>query len=192
MTRAKQALIDSALELFQHEGMHTVGIERILTTAAVSKMTLYKYVPSKDDLTLAALTQHHHAIMAEIVECLDGAPPELAQQLATLGQWYQQRFGDPRLRGCLFVTAASDYPGHDHPIHQIALVHKSALVSCFAELLRGHGFAQADMLALQFITLFEGARSLRQIGIEPDPFQSVGPTIMVLLGAAMQAQQDGV
>ena len=189
MTPARQVLIDSALELFQHEGLHGVGIERILTKAMVSKMTLYKYFPSKDDLTLAALTQHHHAIMAEIAACLADALPELPQQLFALSQWYEQRFGDPTLRGCLFVTAASDYPKLDHPIHQIALLHKQTLVNCFADLLRSHGFAQADLLGLQFITLFEGARNLRDIGIRPDPFLSVGPTIMVLLAAAMQAQQ---
>jgi AcrR family transcriptional regulator len=188
MTPAKQALIDSALALFQHEGLHGVGIERILTSAAVSKMTLYKHFPSKDDLTLAALTQHHHAIMAEIVACIGAAPPDLAQQLGALGQWYERRFGDPSLRGCLFVSAASDYPAHDHPIHQIALLHKQSLIHCFASLLRQHGFAQAEQLGLQFITLFEGARSLRQIGIQPDPFLSVEPTIMVLLAVAMQAQ----
>ena len=51
----RDQLIEAALELFQREGFHATGVDRILAEAGVAKMTLYHHFRSKDELILAAL-----------------------------------------------------------------------------------------------------------------------------------------
>ncbi|XZG70412.1 TetR/AcrR family transcriptional regulator [Chitinibacteraceae bacterium HSL-7] len=187
MSRARQALVDAALDLFLHEGLHAVGIERILTHASVSKMTLYKYFKSKDDLIVAVLEQYHTQILDEMQQAV-AAASTLPEQLTALDSWYEARFGDPGLRGCLFVTAAIDYPDVEHPVHQVAQIHKDALIDFFRRRLASAGLPEPEIIALQLVMVFEGARSLRNIGVSPDPFAAAArPLIRLLLAAASGA-----
>jgi len=48
-------LIETAQTLFNAEGFHAVGIERILSEGNLAKMTLYRHFPSKDALILGVL-----------------------------------------------------------------------------------------------------------------------------------------
>ena len=51
----REHLLDTALSLFGTEGFHATGIDKILASAGVAKMTLYNHFRSKDELILAAL-----------------------------------------------------------------------------------------------------------------------------------------
>ena len=43
-------MLETATRLFYGEGVHTVGIDRIIAEAGVAKGTFYNHFPSKDDL----------------------------------------------------------------------------------------------------------------------------------------------
>src|SRR5882724_9371138 len=43
-------ILDAAENLFYREGIHATGVERIAKEAQVSKRTLYRHFPSKNDL----------------------------------------------------------------------------------------------------------------------------------------------
>jgi AcrR family transcriptional regulator len=53
---ARRRLLDTATRLFYAEGIHAVGIDRIIAEADVAKATFYSHFPSKDDLVVAYLT----------------------------------------------------------------------------------------------------------------------------------------
>ena len=61
--------------LFYAEGLHAVGIDRIIATAQVTRATLYRHFPSKDDLIVAYLTQADEAIRARVNAARTQAPP---------------------------------------------------------------------------------------------------------------------
>src|SRR5438552_16345010 len=58
---ARNRLLEAADELFYEEGVHTVGIDRIIERAGVAKATLYSTFGSKEGLVRAYLEQRHQS-----------------------------------------------------------------------------------------------------------------------------------
>src|SRR3954467_1986168 len=58
---ARDRLLAAADELFYAEGVHTVGIDRIIEHAGVAKASLYSTFGSKDELVRAYLQGRHQA-----------------------------------------------------------------------------------------------------------------------------------
>src|SRR5437763_5180857 len=58
---ARERLLAAANELFYEEGVHSVGIDRVIERAGVAKATLYSAFGSKDELIRAYLAARHAA-----------------------------------------------------------------------------------------------------------------------------------
>lgn len=56
--RLRQAIQDAATRLFLASGFPAVGVDEIAAAAEVSKRTLFKYFPSKEDLVIGAFADH--------------------------------------------------------------------------------------------------------------------------------------
>src|SRR5258708_28403464 len=52
---ARERILETADDLFYHEGIHAVGIDTIIDKSGVAKMSLYRSFASKDDLVAAYL-----------------------------------------------------------------------------------------------------------------------------------------
>lgn len=182
MSEAKNKLLNTALQLFLDEGLHSVGIDRVIKVSGVSKMTLYKYFPSKDILIEHVLALYHGELLVELAQSVAGDQLSLEQQLFSLLNWYKGRFlAGPQPRGCLFASAANMYPDKDHPVHRVCLMHKGMLIDLFATLLKSHGYEHSPMLALQCLILFEGAQNLTAIGVQGDAIDAATLAMLALL-----------
>jgi AcrR family transcriptional regulator len=53
--KARQAILDAAIELLLEEGVEAVSMDEVADHAGVSKATIYRWWPSKETLTLDAL-----------------------------------------------------------------------------------------------------------------------------------------
>src|SRR5438552_12796209 len=58
---ARERLLAAADELFYAEGVHTVGIDRVIAHAGVAKASLYNTFGSKDELVRAYLQRRQDA-----------------------------------------------------------------------------------------------------------------------------------
>src|SRR4030081_1689888 len=67
---ARERLLAAADELFYAEGVHVVGIERIVERAGVAKASLYSNFGSKDALVRAYLERHFRARQRRIASIL--------------------------------------------------------------------------------------------------------------------------
>src|SRR5260370_8125104 len=56
---ARERLLDAANELFYEEGVHTVGVDRVVERAGVAKATLYTLFGNKDGLVRAYLVARY-------------------------------------------------------------------------------------------------------------------------------------
>ncbi|MEA3217564.1 MAG: hypothetical protein QOJ19_3720, partial [Acidimicrobiia bacterium] len=56
---AKERILAAADDLFYNEGVHTVGIDRVIERAGVAKGSLYYSFDGRDDLVRAYLTNRH-------------------------------------------------------------------------------------------------------------------------------------
>src|SRR5580658_7461844 len=52
---ARERILETADDLFYHEGIHAVGIDTIIEKSGVAKMSLYRSFASKDELVAAYL-----------------------------------------------------------------------------------------------------------------------------------------
>src|SRR5712675_1559267 len=59
---ARERLLAAANELFYNEGVHTVGIDRIIEQAGVAKASLYNTFGSKDELVRAYLEMRRASV----------------------------------------------------------------------------------------------------------------------------------
>src|ERR1700761_9224628 len=63
---ARERLLAAADELFYEEGIHTVGIDRVIEQAGVAKASLYNTFGSKEALIRAYLESRHARIAHHI------------------------------------------------------------------------------------------------------------------------------
>src|ERR1700742_4144324 len=63
---ARERLLAAASELFYREGIHTVGIDRVIERAGVAKASLYNTFGSKDELIRAYLEQRRAGAEARV------------------------------------------------------------------------------------------------------------------------------
>jgi len=55
----RQTIIETASDLFYHNGYNLTGINEVIQEAGIAKATLYNHFKSKDDLCSAYLTHKH-------------------------------------------------------------------------------------------------------------------------------------
>lgn len=130
MSSSKRAkVLSCARELFESEGFHATGVDRILDRAGVAKMTLYNNFGSKDQLIVEVLNESSLNMMARLQQCADEAGNDPYDQILAifraLGEWYQ----DPQFCGCMFQAAVAEFPDHDSKPAQAALSHHIRLTA---------------------------------------------------------------
>lgn len=68
----KGQILDTALELFAHEGYFTTSISRIAQKAGISKGLMYNYFESKEDLVIVIISKGMKLLMASYDRDQDG------------------------------------------------------------------------------------------------------------------------
>ena len=110
-TSTRERLVKTAHGLFYRDGFHTVGLDRILDEVGVTKTTFYNHFESKDDLILAVLEQRHEVeslTVGGLFEKLGGDNPRA--KLYAIFDVFDAWFHLPNFRGCIFMTAAAEFP----------------------------------------------------------------------------------
>ncbi len=128
MSKKRQLLIDTALDLFYRNGINSIGINEILKSSGVAKRTLYMDFESKEALILAALRQRHDNFLEWLVNKLDGASSDadLIQRLFhALASWFENK--EPQLgqfRGCFFINTSAEFGDPASHVFQFCSEHK--------------------------------------------------------------------
>src|ERR1700722_7277764 len=107
---ARERLLDAANELFYAEGVHTVGIDRVIDRAGVAKASLYNTFGSKDELVKAYLEGRHAAMATRITGYLERYT-DPRDRLLGVFEAQAELFNEPTFRGCAFVSASAESPG---------------------------------------------------------------------------------
>lgn len=177
----REHLMDTALKLFQRDGFHAVGIDRILSEASVAKMTLYKHFPSKHALIVAVLERNNEqfvrALRARLAE-IGGSPRDrLLAVFDIFAAWY----AEPDFHGCLFVKAAGEYPDLSDPVHEAAADFKRRVLAELVELAEAAAAPSPRLLAQRFLLLLEGATALAQVLGGPEAGRQARDTAALIL-----------
>ncbi len=132
---AKQRILETADRLFSDEGIHTVGIDRLISESGVTKATFYKHYGAKDKLILEYVRYRHAIVKSDIEPVVVGtaSPDEALKELFAMVERETQREG---FRGCPFVNAAAEYPDPRHPVRAVVAEHRDWYTATLAALLR--------------------------------------------------------
>lgn len=154
-TSARERLLAAANQLFYEEGVHTVGIDRVIERAGVAKATLYSAFGSKDGLIKAYLRTRHEVRRVKMAEGLaryDTPRERLLGVFDVLGE----SFHSPGFHGCAFVNASAE-ANPDSPILEVTGEYRAWVGELFVELAREAGAAEPELLARQLVLLYDGA-----------------------------------
>jgi AcrR family transcriptional regulator len=133
---ARRRLLDTAARLFYAEGVHAVGIDRIIAEAEVAKATFYKHFPSKGELVRAYVEEQDRLGRTAVTELSPRSP---RQTLLAIFEIYHQAARQPDFRGCAFINAAAEYPDPTSPVRQAVDEHRRWLRTQFRDLLQADG-----------------------------------------------------
>lgn len=174
MSEARTRLLTTASGLFYAEGLHSVGIDRIIAAAGVTRATLYRHFPGKDDLVVAYLTLADEAIRARVdaARTEDLSPDDVVR---TVARSIADDIRRPDFRGCAFLNAAAEYPHPTHPVHQAVLRHRQWFLATITELLAATGKTDSEAAARHFVMLRDGAMAA---GCLTDP-EPIGATFLL-------------
>jgi AcrR family transcriptional regulator len=101
-----QELLDAALVLFVEKGFSATRSEEVAARAGVSKGTLYRYFPSKEELFKAVVRANLSARIAEGQLVADRFTGSSAQLLRGLMHAWWQRVGDTAAGGIFKIIVA--------------------------------------------------------------------------------------
>jgi AcrR family transcriptional regulator len=155
-SQARERILQTADRLFYGEGIHAVGIQRIVAESAVTRVTLYRHFPSKDDLVSAYLgrrAQYDHDQIDGIIEAHPEDPRQALSELATA--LTRDDFGAVR-RGCPFINASAEFTG-SHPARVHAREIRRWVTGRIEELLRRVGHREPRSTAEQLMMVRTGA-----------------------------------
>jgi AcrR family transcriptional regulator len=164
MSNTRQKLTEVAFELFGRNGFHAIGLDAIIAAAGVSKQTFYNHFECKDDLVLAVLAHRHEAegaLMARLFSEIAGPKPK--DRLYKLFDVLQAWFDQPEWRGCIFMTAAAEFPLQTEPAHQAAKAHFQSTLEWFEGMAASAGAEDPKLLAEQLVVLVHGLVSVRHV-----------------------------
>ncbi len=183
----RERLLVAADELFYGEGVNTVGIDRVIERADVSKASLYAIFGSKDELIRAYLTGKH-AVWRERVtrelEQYDAPRERLLGVFDILGEW----LADPAFNGCAFVNASAEAAAGS-AIVEASDAARAWKRSLFVELGAAAGAAEPDVLADQLGQLYDGAQIAAEMDRNPRAAEAARSAAATLLDAAIGAKQ---
>ncbi|AFH61592.1 transcriptional regulator [Paenibacillus mucilaginosus K02] len=145
-----------ASELFYREGIRSVGVDTIVERSEVSKATLYRHFPTKDDLIIAYLEAQDHINWVHFDEAVakhEGCPKE---QLLALIDATIELLEPGYHRGCAFLNALAEFSEEDHPVHLLAVEYNRALRLRISRLSQKAG-VQDERLTDQLMLVINGA-----------------------------------
>src|ERR1700744_6075888 len=182
---ARERLLDAADELFYEEGIHIVGIDRVIEKAGVAKASLYSTFGSKDELVRAYLTRRYDQRRTRITEWVNrcSTPRErLLGVFHALGEPIAQ----PGYHGCAFATATAE-SSRGSVAEQVTQEYRAWTRALFTDLARDAGAADPATLGAQLHLLYDGVNWAARIDRDLDAAGRAQAAAAVLLDAQLAA-----
>jgi AcrR family transcriptional regulator len=165
--RPADRLLAAATDLFGKYGIRAVGVDRILREADCAKASLYSAYGSKDALVIAYLTELDLADRNRFAQAIEGLSDPVAKALTffDLAHTRGLRHDFP---GCLYTSAASEFPGvRFEPIDD----HRQWVRSTLSGLIKAAGIRRPTSLARHIQLLYDGALVASKVEQSVEPIR---------------------
>jgi AcrR family transcriptional regulator len=179
---AKQRLLQAADELFYNEGIHAVGIDRVIAHAGVAKGSLYYSFAGKDDLVRGYLTERHGK-WADRVSAGIEAHTDPRKRILAVYDVLGAVFAEPDYRGCAFMNALAE-AAPDSVEAQAATTFRTWVRTLFLGLAADVDVEDPKQLAESLVVLYDGAVATAQMDKAPQAAQTARHLADLVLDAA--------
>jgi AcrR family transcriptional regulator len=154
----RERILETAADLFFHQGFRATGINEVIAKAGVAKATFYSHFPTKDDLCLAYLrdrnTSEFEAITAFVHD--NNSPSErFLAVMKSVQPWLEAN----RLRGCAFLNMVAEVPDPES-LRQLIRDLSEDLINSDAQRYEG---LDAQVLADDYMVILGGAIAMTEI-----------------------------
>ena len=156
MSTKREQLVETALELFYRDGIHSTGIDKVLKESGVAKMTLYNHFKSKEELIAATLElqdEKFNGIVNAEVKKHTKPLNKLFAIFDALDVW----FHGEAYRGCYFINTVAEMGKIKGPLLYQCQKHKKELTAQITSYLKEGGARNVALLSKQIAILIEGA-----------------------------------
>ena len=153
---ARARLIDTATRLFYEEGIHAVGVDRVIEEAGVTRATLYKQFGGKENLVLAYLGNEDEmlrAMFAEAGSAVTDPDDLLVAVIDGIAADIRQR----HTRGCPFINAAAEYPDADGAVRRLIDEHREWFRATLQAVADAAGLERPEEVAASLVLLRDAA-----------------------------------
>jgi AcrR family transcriptional regulator len=151
----KERLLATASRLFYNYGIHSVGVDRIVNEAQVTRATFYRHYPGKDALVEAYLRATHAELESAVEQLMADDDPRAA--LEALLDFIGYNANLPNFRGCHFINAAAEYPDPGSPVRVAVGEHRQWFQNTVTELAGRLGHPNPAVAGQILVLLRDGA-----------------------------------
>lgn len=186
----QEKILQAAAELFYRQGIRASGVDAIVKAANTTKMSLYKYFPSKDDLVIAFLRKRDVDFRAWFADQVNGKADTPQAKLLAVFDVIEEWMAIPEFRGCAFINAAAEFPLEGNPVHQVSAEFYEQFRSYMADLATQSGCHLPQSLAMQLSLLVEGTIVSEQMQRNSGAANQAKRAAIVLIEASLTHNQD--
>ena len=178
----KQEIIAQAYDAFYDGGFHATGIDTVMANSGISKRTLYKYFPSKEDLIEAVLDQYGEDTDTYLFRPALARSDDPREQILALFD-VRREMMEALCRGCLAMKAGQEYIGKHEGIAARGRAASEYVEGRFVELCQKAGLVNPLETGRQIGLLFQGAALTAQMQQKPSVFETAKKAVHILLAA---------
>ena len=157
----RERILETVDRLFYRQGIRAVGVDAIAAELGISKKTLYRHFPSKDDLIVAYLKGRFRPLPTSS----DKLPAE--QILKNFGWFARSLSMAEDYRGCAFLNALAELGSEESEARKLAVAFKESRRLWYRELLSRLEVDDPDTLATQLALLIDGAYAAMLVRKDP-------------------------
>ncbi len=179
-----ERIVEVARELFCRDGIHATGIDRILTGAGASKMTLYSRFGSKEALVREVLRQEGEAVRAVLLGAIEASADTPAARLRHVIPALAVWFNDARFTGCAFMNAIAEHTKGEPWLRELAREHHRLILEFLGREAEAAGCAEPAMLARQILLVIDGAIAATMVSGDPTVLELSSRNLEAVLSQA--------
>ena len=184
-SKLKERILQSASELFYRQGIRATGVDAIVKAAGTTKMSLYHYFPSKNDLVLAHLQTSADTMRERILTGIAEHAHEPKARLLAVFDIFGELLELEGFRGCPFINSATEAgAGDEEAFKQVSADFYRQFCLRLTELAAAAAARQPDMLARQLILLISGAIIAEQMQCNSGAMPAARAAAAILIGQA--------
>ncbi|HFK5792465.1 TPA: TetR/AcrR family transcriptional regulator [Enterobacter asburiae] len=162
----RDKILLTAHDLFYSTGFRATGVDTLIKSSKVTKVTFYRHFPSKSLLILAYLHYRHEIWInwfeATLRRHLDKGEIPADAISSTLYEW----FVSPEFHGCAFINASAEAKSEDieNEIKEICRNHKCETKKIIVSLTK----IADERVVNEIMLLIDGAIIHAQMGMDTD------------------------